>query len=174
MLLKVLKFLRLPLLMLLIYAVARFSIGLAGVPYAPRGNAMFSIVGLAFISSLYFGALSGRVGGFGWLGTVLVGLVIGLFAQILIFSGTLISYLADLNTYFVHWDALNVPEGTVAPMGQAMRARAGGLALGWLPMVVIALIGRLLGFLAPTVSNREVPSGFTQTIVSSDAPTISR
>ena len=40
---RVLRFVRLPLLLLLIFAVARFSLGAAGVPYAPRGNAMFSI-----------------------------------------------------------------------------------------------------------------------------------
>ena len=48
---QVLRFIRLPLLLLLIYTIARFSLGLAGVPYAPRGNAMFSIVGLTFVSS---------------------------------------------------------------------------------------------------------------------------
>ncbi len=156
MLLNVIRFVRLPLLLLFIYAIARFSIGLAGVPYAPRGNAMFSIVGLSIITSIIFGALSRRVGGFGWLGTALIGLVIGFFAQLLIFSGTLISYLADLNTYFVHWDALNVPEGTLAPMRQAMTARAGGLLFGSLTMVVFAFIGRALGFLAPRAAGAVV------------------
>jgi len=149
MLLNVIRFVRLPLLLLLIYAVARFSIGLAGVPYAPRGNAMFSVVGVSILTGIIFGALSGRVGGFGWLGTALIGLVIGFFGQLLIFSGTLISYLADLNTYFVHWDALNVPEGTRAPMREAMTARASGLLFGSLTIMVFALIGRALGFLAP-------------------------
>lgn len=154
MLLQAFRFIRLPLLLLLIYTIARFSIGLAGVPYAPRGNAMFSVVGLAIISSLYFGALSGRVGGFSWLGTAVIGAMIGLFAQILIFSSTLISYIANLNTYFNHWDALNVPEGTAASMSQAMAARAGGLAFGWIPILIVALIGRaLFGFLVSRPSN---------------------
>lgn len=160
MLIEVLRFVRLPLVLLFIWAIARFSLGLAGVPYAPRGNAMFSIIGLSFISSIIFGALSNRVGGFGWLGTALVGLMIGFSGQVLIFSLTLISYLAGLNTYFVHWDALNVPEGTVAPMAQAMTARAGGLVAGSLTMMVVALIGRLLSFLAPRGAAalvREVP-----------------
>lgn len=147
---RVVRFVRLPFLMIVIYTAARFSLGLAGVPYAPRGNAMFSIVGLTFISSVYFGALSGRVGGFGWGGAALVGVVIGLFAQILIFSATLISYLASLNTYFVHWDALNVAEGTVVPMGTATAARAGGLLFGPIAAAIVALIGRALGGLAPS------------------------
>ena len=115
---QVLRFVRLPLLLVLIFAIARFLLGANGVPYAPRGNAMFSIVGLTFVSSFYFGALSRRLGGFSWGGTVLVGYTIGLFAQVLIFLATWVSYAAGIETsYFRHWDALNVPEGTVVPLG---------------------------------------------------------
>jgi hypothetical protein len=150
MFLRVLRFVRLPLVLLVIWTIARFSVGLAGVPYAPRGNAMFSIVGMTIICTLIYGALSKRVGNFTWLGTVLIGVVLGLFAQILIFTATLISYAANLNTYFTHWDALNVPEGTVAPMAQAMAARAGGLLAGPITGTIVALIGRaVFGALAP-------------------------
>jgi hypothetical protein len=152
---RVLRFVRLPLLLLLIFAVARFALGASGVPYAPRGNAMFSIVGLTFISSFYFGALSRRIGGFGWGGTVLVGVSIGLFGQVLIFVATWLSFLAGIETsYFRHWDALNVPEGTVVPMATAMAARAGGLLVGPLLAIVPALIGRLLSALAPEAATR--------------------
>jgi hypothetical protein len=147
---RVLQFVRLPLVLLVIYAAARFSLGLAGVPYAPRGNAMVSVVGLTIISSIYFGALSGKVGGFGWAGTVIVGICIGFAAELLIFAATLISYVAHLNTYFVHWDALNVPEGTVVPMSRAMASRAGGLIAGSIIGTVFALVGRALSVLAPT------------------------
>lgn len=140
---------RLPFLLITIWAIARFSLGLAGVPYAPRGNAMFSIVGLTLISSIYFGALSRRVGEFGWGGTALIGAVIGLFAQILIFTATVISHISDLNTYFVHWDALNVAEGTVVPMGRAMIIRAVGLISNTIYATLFALIGRALSGLAP-------------------------
>ncbi len=147
---RVLRFVRLPLLMLVIYAAARFWLGASGVPYAPRGNAMFSIVGLTFISSVYFGALSRRVGGFGWGGTLLVGYAIGLFAQILIFTATWISYAAGVETsYFRHWDALNVPPDTVVSMGQALQTRVGGLVVGPIVSAVAACIGRVLGGLAP-------------------------
>ena len=147
---RVLRFVRLPLLLLLIYAVARFALGANGVPYAPRGNAMFSIVGLTFISSFYFGALSRRIGGFGWGGTALVGYAIGLWGQILIFVATWLSYAAGIETsYFRHWDALNVPEGTIVPMATAIQTRAGGLVVGPLIVIVPALIGRLLSALAP-------------------------
>ena len=147
---RVLRFVRLPLLLLLIFAVARFALGANGVPYAPRGNAMFSIVGLSFVSAFYWGALSRRIGGFGWGGTALVGLVIGLWAQILIFTATYLSYAMGIETsYFRHWDALNVAEGTIVPMATAMKTRAGALVVGPLIVVVPALIGRLAAALAP-------------------------
>ncbi len=151
---RVLRFVRLPLLLLVIFAVARFLLGAAGFPYAPRGNAMFSIVGLSLVSSFYFGALSRRIGGFGWGGTALVGYSIGLFAQILIFAATWLSYAAGIeSSYFRHWDALNVHEGTVVPMAAALQTRVGGLVVGPILSIVPALIGRLLSLLAPAPAN---------------------
>jgi hypothetical protein len=153
---RVLRYVRLPLLLLLIFAVARFALGANGVPYAPRGNAMFSIVGLSFVSAFYWGALSRRIGGFGWGGTALVGLLIGLWAQILIFTATYLSYAMGIETsYFRHWDALNVAEGTIVPMATAMKTRAGALVVGPLIVMVPALIGRLAAALAP--EPREAP-----------------
>jgi uncharacterized membrane protein YeaQ/YmgE (transglycosylase-associated protein family) len=149
---QVLRFVRLPLLLILIYAVMRLIIGLRGVPYAPRGNAMFSVVGLTIISSLYFGALSRKVGGFGWLGTVLVGFIIALWAQILIFALTLISYSAQLsNSYYLHWDSLGLKESTPISMNQLLAIRGGGLVVNIILGIVAALLGRaLFGVLAPT------------------------
>jgi hypothetical protein len=150
MLLRVLRFVRLPLVLIVIWTIARFSLALMNVPYTPRGNAMFSIASVMLVSTLIYGALSNRVGNFNWVGTILVGVVIGLFAQILIFTATLVSYAADLNTYFTHWDALNIPEGTTVPMAKAMASRAGGLVAGPIMGAIIALIGRVVfGKLAP-------------------------
>lgn len=142
-LMRVIHFVRLPLVLLLIWAVLRFMMGpVFNQPYAPRGNAAVSMAAVTLISGLIYGAMSYRVGRFSWLGTALVGAVIGLFAQLLIFLATLISLAADLNTYFVHWDALNLPEGQRAVMGPAMMSRALGLLFGPLNGAVIALIGR--------------------------------
>lgn len=151
MLLRVLRFVRLPLVLILIWAVMRFLMQpVFGAPYAPRGNAVFSIVGLTWISCLYFGAMSGRVARLGWLGAFLVGVVLGLFSQILIFTATLVSYAAGVETYFIHWDALNAPEGTTVPMGKAMISRASGLFFGPVFSGVVALIGRaVFSALAP-------------------------
>ncbi len=154
---RVLRFVRLPLLLILIWAVLRFLMQpVFGAPYAPRGNAAFSVVGLTLVSCLYFGAMSGRVARLSWLGAFPVGVVIGLFAQILIFTATLVSYAAGIETYFIHWDALNVPEGTSVPMGKAMISRASGLFFGSLFAGVFALIGRaVFGKLAPRCDENE-------------------
>jgi len=74
---RVLRFVRLPLLLLVLFTVIRFKLGVTGTPYAPCSNAMFSIIGLTFISNFYFGASSRRVGGFTWGGTLLVGSLSG-------------------------------------------------------------------------------------------------
>jgi hypothetical protein len=143
---RVLRFVRLPILLLLIYTIGRFTLGAQNVPYAPRGNAIFSVLGVAIVSSFYFGALSRKVGGFGWGGTTLVGYSIGLVAQVFIFVATWLSFALGIETsYFRHWDSLNVAEGTVVPMAEAMTSRAIGLVLGPILPVLASLIGRAIG-----------------------------
>lgn len=151
MFLRVLRFVRLPLVLIVIWTVLRFLLGpVFGVPYAPRGNAMISILGLTIICALVYGAMSHRVGDFNWTGTILIGVTLGLFSQILIFLATLVSYLANVDTYFTHWDALNVAENTTVPMATALATRAGGFIAGPILGTIVALIGRaVFGKLAP-------------------------
>lgn len=166
MLSSVLRFVRLPLLLVTIWATVRFILGVTGVPYAPRGNAMFSIYSVMMLSCLYFGALSKNLAGFKWGGTILTGVTIGVYAQILILLATVISYAANLNTYFVHWDALNIdltklsppisladallyPERVTMPMSEALVGRVLGIFINGAIAGVFAVIGRLLSGLAP-------------------------
>jgi len=168
MLSSVLRFVRLPLLLVTIWATVRFILGVAGVPYAPRGNAMFSIYSVMMLSCLYFGALSNKIGGFKWSGTILTGVTIGVYAQILILLATVISYAGDLSTsYFVHWDALNVDPAKLSPpvsmadaflhpeqvampqMSQALVGRLFGILINGAIAGIYAVIGRLLSGLAP-------------------------
>jgi hypothetical protein len=148
--LRVLKFVRLPLVIVAIYAIARFLVGVGGVPYAPRGNAMFSVLAVTIISSFLFGGLSGKVGKFGWGGAALTGALIGLWAQLFVFGLTVLSFAMGVDSYYTHWDSLNVPEGTAAPMGQAVGLRAVGLVVNVIIATVVALIGRACGALAPS------------------------
>jgi hypothetical protein len=164
----VLRFVRLPLLLVTIWATVRFILGVAGVPYAPRGNAMFSVYSVMMISCLYWGALSNKIAGFKWGGTILTGVTIGVYAQILILLATVISYAANLNTsYFVHWDALNVDPATLTPpvsmadallhpeqvamppMSKALVTRLSGILFNGISAGIFAVIGRALSGLAP-------------------------
>lgn len=151
MFLKVLRFLQLPLLMILIFAIGRFWVGAAGVPYAPRGNAMFSIVGVTLVSCIYYGAMSKKVGGFNWLGTLLIGVVLMEWAQILIFSATVVSVQGNFTTsYFTHWDALNIKEGEVLAFGEIMKRRTGAFLFALIPATIAVSLGRLVfGLLVP-------------------------
>ena len=149
---KVLRLIALPLVLLLIWTIARFSLGAAGVPYAARWNAVTSVFMLTLITCVYYGALSKNLAGFGWGGTVLTGFMLGFAAQILIFTATLLSYLmgVDGTSYFTNWDSLNVDEGTVVPMATAMTSRAIGLVAGPVLPIICTVIGRLLAPLVPT------------------------
>ena len=168
MLSSVLRFVRMPLLLVTIWATIRFILGVAGVPYAPRGNAMFSLYSVMMLSCLYFGALSKNIAGFKWGGTILTGVTIGAYSQILILLATVISYAGNFNTsYFVHWDALNIklaqlsPPISVAdalvhpeqvplpPMAQALVGRALGIIINGIIAGIFAVIGRALSGLAP-------------------------
>jgi hypothetical protein len=162
---RVLNYVKLPYLLITLYAALRFIIGVAGVPYSPRGNAMFSVVGITLISCVYFGALSEKIGGFSWGGAALVGLSLGLFSQIIISLATIISYVGGFETsYFIHWDALNTdpvklnipmaealtnPEKVTTSIGQVIWIRARGLVINSILCTVAALIGRALAALAP-------------------------
>ena len=136
-------------LMILIFAIGRFYLGASGQPYTPRNNAIFSTVMLTLATIIYWGALSKRVGKFGWKGTLAIGVALGLWNQILIFTFTAISYLAGIETDYNNWDNLNIPEGETLAMGDALLRRLGGLLFGAISGIVFVSVGRLFSFLAP-------------------------
>jgi len=140
----VLRFVRLPFVMLAIWAVGRFSFGLLGVAYSPRSNATFSVVVLTLITCLYYGALSKSIGGFDWKGTALAGASIGIFAQLLIILATVVSLAGGFNTYFVNWDALNVSPDTPITWSTVVFARSTGIVVNTILATLEACVGRLL------------------------------
>jgi hypothetical protein len=136
--------------LILLVAIIRLSLGPMGVQYGLRSNAASSVLMLNIISCVYFGALARKVGKFSFLQIILMGITLGLFTQIIIFSFTFISYVADIkDSYFANWDALNVKQGTIVPMATALKTRMGGLVVGPIFSTILALIGSLLSFLAP-------------------------
>lgn len=144
MFLKVFSFVKMPLVVIFLVAMGRFITGISGIPYAPRGNAMFSVVNTMLLSSLYFGALSSPVGRFSWSETMLVGFIIAEFAEILIWIMTFISLVGNLqNSYFIHWDSLNVREGTEIGY-RALIPRTIALFTAPIPCIILSCLGRIV------------------------------
>ena len=92
---KVLIFVRLPIHLLFSFKIARFRPEVAEVPYAPRVNAMFSIVGLMFVSRFCYGAFSTRLGKFTSGGEFCSGVVTCFTAESLVLLATRISYFVQ-------------------------------------------------------------------------------
>ena len=140
------RFARLPILLMVIFVIARLILGARGVPYE-KGTWFFSLVLLTTFSALYFGAFARRLRGYNWKQALLLGGTIALCAQVLIFVATLLSYAVGAETYFNHPTALNIIGP--ATVGQAVGSRAFGLAVNVILGCIWGLIGWSAGKLLP-------------------------
>ena len=143
---QILKLLRFYFVLLALFTVGRWSMGMAGVPYE-KGHHIFSLVTLAFLASAHHAAFSR--GFLGWrIGRAMgIGLTIGLVTQSVVFLSTAISYLADIHSYFNYPTALNVKEAI--PFATAMMTRTAGLVFNSLFNSIAAAIGWLMGGVLP-------------------------
>ena len=141
-----LRIARLYLVLLAIFAAARFAQGAMGVEYA-KAHHVFSIVMLTLMASIFYAAFCRRWRGFGVLRAMGLGLTFGLMAELVIFLATMISYALGLDTFFNNPTALN--QAAAVPLAQAVVIRARGLVT--LPVVtaVMGAIGWALGGLLP-------------------------
>ncbi len=137
--------------LLALFTIGRWAQSLGRVEYA-RGQHVFSIVILTLLASAYFAAFCRRWRGYGLLQSVLLGMTLGLAAQIVIFLSTVISYELGLHTFFNHPTALNAT-GEL-PFNEALVRRAQGLVAGPITNGVAAFIGWLLGGLLPDKTPR--------------------
>jgi len=134
-------------LLLAIFAVGRWLQGtVAHTPYE-RGHQVFSIVILTVLSSVYYGAFCRRWRGYRLAQAAVLGLLLGLMSQVVIFAATFLSYALDIDTYFRAPRALNVE----APIGmaEAMARRANGLVFNSLSCSIAGALGWALGGLLP-------------------------
>ena len=127
------------LVLILIFAIGRWTIGMRGVDYS-KGHHIFSLVTLTLLGSIFYAAFARRWLGYPIMRSFGLGMTLGLSAQLVIVIATALSYMLGMNTYFNHPTALNA-EGPLA-FGPAMGRRMGGLvgntvfagiaaALGW-------------------------------------------
>jgi hypothetical protein len=146
-----LRFVRLPILLFVIFFVGRLVIGAAmGVNKESYdvANRLFSMVILEAHVGLLWGAVGRRYRGYG-IGASIGAVVLAvLVAQVMIFAGTLVSYLAGINTLFTFPEALN-QAGPTVPFAMAMAIRAGGFIGNCVVGTVTAAIGWALGGLVP-------------------------
>lgn len=147
-----LRLARLYLVLLAIFTVGRWAQGAFGIPYE-RAHQVFSIVILTTLAAVFYGAFGRRWRGMRPAQAVLLGVTLGLAAQIVIVLATVLAYATGTSTYFDHSIALNLSlpcEPPVAvPLGQALVVRAGGLVFNTLATGIAGGLGWALGALLP-------------------------
>src|SRR5215831_20820330 len=120
-----LQFVRLPILLFVIFFLGRLALGAAmGVskPTYDLANRLFSMVILEVHVALLWGAVGRRYRGYGIGGSIAAVVLAVAASQILIFAATAFSYIAGVHTFFNFGEALNQP-GVEVAFGAAMVAR---------------------------------------------------
>src|SRR3954471_3813361 len=120
-----LAFVRLPIVLFVLFFFGRLALGAAmGISKESYdlSNRLFSMVILQVHVGLLWGAVGRRYRGYGIGGAISAVVLVIIVAQILIFAGTAISYIAGINTLFNFGEALNQPGATLT-FGAAMAAR---------------------------------------------------
>jgi hypothetical protein len=140
-----LRLARLYFVLLALVTAARWFVSFRA-PY-DLGTDKVSIVIMTLFASLFYAAFCRRWLGFSVVRAMTLGALFGFAAQLVIFLSTLVSYLADLETYFNYPKALQ--STTAVPMGAAMLRRTGGLIAGPITNAIMALVGWALGALLP-------------------------
>jgi hypothetical protein len=141
-----LRLARLYFVLLAIFTVGRWLMGVKGVPYE-RGHHVFSIVIMTALSCLYYAAFARRWRGYRLFPAAGLAATLGLSSQIVIFLATALSYGLGMDTYFTHPTALNVD--APLPMAAALLRRGGALIGNTITSGIIGGLGWALGGLLP-------------------------
>jgi hypothetical protein len=132
---------------ILISALGRWGISLAGVPYFPRGNVIFSIVLACTYVTLCYGAFTPRLYNLTFLQALVPPVIIVLVGQLLVVASTLVTYMLGMDSYFNNPEALNVAEKMA--FGDAMVTRLAAIVPNVISGAVACSIGQGLGKLMP-------------------------
>lgn len=134
------------LVLLLVFTVARWTMGVRGVDYS-KGHFVFSLVTLTLMACIFYAAFTRRWLGFAIMRAFGLGLTLAFCAQAMIVLATGLSYALGTDTYFTHPTALNT-EGPI-PAGDAMARRVGGLVVNTLFGGIAAALGWVFGGALP-------------------------
>jgi hypothetical protein len=132
--------------LLALFTIGRWWLSLAGAEYA-KTHQVFSLVTLSLIAAAHHAAFARAFAGYRLGKAVVLGALVGLSTQLVIFVSTGLSYVLGLNTFFNAPAALNATEPVA--FGAAMGARAFGLVVNTLLNVIAALIGYAMGAALP-------------------------
>lgn len=141
-----LKLLRFYFWILAVFTIGRWGLSLGGVDYA-KAHQVFSLVTLSLIASAHHAAFARAFAGYNLKRAAVLGALVGLSTQIVIFVSTALSYVLGLTTFFNAPAALNSP--VALGFGAALGARAGGLVVNTILNVIAALIGYAMGAALP-------------------------
>jgi hypothetical protein len=144
-----LRVVRFYLVLLAIFTVGRWSLGFAGAEY-DKTHQIFSIVILTFISSAYYGNIARNFVGGGIKRALMLGVLLGVCSQIVIFLSTAVSYVAGIDTFFNNPRALNVEQAI--PFGQAMGLRVISFVVNTVFNAIVGAIGYGIGAVGPKAS----------------------
>ena len=128
--------------LLALFTVGRWAISFSGMDYT-RATWIFSLVPLALISSAHHAAFARAFQGYSLKDALVLGALIGVVTQIVIFVSTVASYALGLSTLWNSPAALN--QAAAVPMGAAIMARTGGLVVNTILNVIAASIGYAMG-----------------------------
>ena len=134
------------LVLLAIFAIGRWAMGVAQVPYA-NGHHRFSLVTLTLIGAAFYAAFARRWLGYPIMRSVGLGMTLGFCAQLVILVLTAVSYILGMDTYFNHPTALN--QETKLGFAHAMAGRTGGLVVNMFMAGIAAALGWFLGGVLP-------------------------
>ena len=142
-----LRLARLYFLLLALFTIGRWLMGTAFKQPYERGNPVFSIVTLTALAAIFYGAFCRRWRGFSAWQAAVMGFVMGLSSQIVIFLATVLSYALEIHTYFNNPIALNA-SGPLT-LGQAVTTRLGGLVANPISAGIMGALGWAFGGLLP-------------------------
>ena len=145
-----LKLLRFYFLLLALFTIGRWALGFAGVEY-DKGHHVFSIVILSLIASAHHAAFARAFRGWGLRQALVLGALVGLSSQVVIWLSTALSYGTGLETFFNAPRALNVEQ----PVGfaQAMVGRSITLVANTVTNAIAGLIGWAMGAVLPRTAS---------------------
>jgi len=134
------------LVLLAIFALGRWTLGVRGLDYT-KGHHVFSLVTLTVLGVAFYAAFARRWLAYPIMRAVGLAMTLGFCAQLVILVLTAVSYMLGIDTYFNHPTALNA-EGPVA-FGPALGGRVGGLVVNVMLAGIAGALGWFIGGLLP-------------------------